>query len=241
MKKIIFNKIICSTENKYIKKKDNKILIDFLDDDYYFIRNNKDIVCDKIEILNGLGIFFYYKNTLTKYIDKMFLEVDFYERYNTICVRDNHKNEVVVYLYYNNEFRPDDLYKDEFTFTNTKYDVGDIVYPKNVSYYRDGEQETTSIGSLVFWRYTAQLEMFKRDGIVKITEEEFKTFCASMAFIITEKVGNEFYKIKMKNVDTSMDDVISDFYYSTDKDLKTLNEIKETALKMKESLEARNK
>lgn len=232
MNKIYFNTIDCPIENKYIKKESDKIVIDFLDDNYYFIRNNKDILCDKVEILNGLGIFFYYKGLLIKHIREIFLKVVFNESYNSIQIINTVKKETLVYLYYNNGFMPKEL-EDKLDFTNSKYEVGDIVYPRNVSYYLGESEEINSIGSTIFSYISCEIDMFKED---KKYDIDFESVYKAFEFVIVEKVGDMFYKVKIRKTSDDMPELNNTIHYSTDKDLATLDELKESAREMKESI-----
>lgn len=234
-----FNKVECFEFNKYIRKEEGKIIIDYLDEGCKFIRNNKDIICDKIEVLNGVGVLMYYNNVIVKHIDKTLIEVDFDSRFNTITIIDKKSKDKFLYIYYKNDIIPTD--NKEKQFTNKKYNIGDKVYPTKIGYYRKNDYENfNSIYSAVFWEYIVQIDKAHGAKIMSMPEDMFEAFCHISAFEIIDKVEDKFYKIKLSYIDEDLKGYKNEVFYATDDTLFTLDELKANAQELRDFKEERN-
>lgn len=221
---LMFNKIDCSVENKYIRKEDGKIIIDYLDEGSSLIQNNKDIFCNKIEVLNGIGVLMYYNDEIVKHFDKLFIDVEFNSKFNTITLIDKKEKNSFLYIYYKN----DTSSKDKSGFSNNKYNIGNKVYPTNIGYYNKNEYaKFRPIYSTLFWEYMAQIEKLKDESIKTMPKEMFEAFCEICAFEIIDKVSDKFYKIKLSCIDDSIKEYENEIFYATDDTIKTLEELKD--------------
>lgn len=227
--KLKFNKVECNIINKYIRKEDGIIVIDYLDEGFSFINNNKDIYCDRIEIVNGIGVLMYHNNKLIKHFEKLFIEVEFDDRFNTIVLIDKKENDRFLYIYYQNEVIPKQN-EIEKVLSNKKYNIGDIVYPINIGYYKNNDYKNfNSIYSAIFWEYVAQMEGFEGLKEKTMPKEMFEKFCEICAFKIIDKIGDKYYKITMNYIDDSIEDIDNEAFFATDNTIKTLDEIKENS------------
>lgn len=234
-----FNKIECYVFNKYIRKEEGKIVIDYLDEGCNFIRNNKDIICDKIEVLNGIGVLMYYNDIIVKHIDKNFIEIEFDNRFNTITIIDKKSNDRFLYIYYKNDIIPKDT--NEKQFSNKKYNIGDKVYPTNIGYYKNTNYDNFNpIYATIFWEYIVQIDKAHGAKIRSMPEDMFEAFCHISAFEIVDKVADKFYKIKLSYIDDDLKGYQNEVFYATDDTLFTLDELKANAQELRDFKEERN-
>lgn len=238
LSKIKFNKINCDIENKYIRKEDGLFIIDYLDEGFSFIRNNKDIYCNRIEIVSGLGVLMYHNNELVKHFQKLFIKVEFDYRFNTIVLIDEKDKDRFLYIYYQNEVIPNEN-KIEKVLSNKKYNIGDIVYPINIGYYKNNDFDNfNSIYSAIFWEYISQLNGFKDLKEKTMPKERFENLCEVSSFKIIDKIGDKYYKITMN---CNFEDVDNEIFFATDSTIVTLDTLKANAKELINFKENRKK
>lgn len=233
MKDLKFNIIECEIENKYIRKEKDVIVIDYIDEGFSYIRNDKDIYCNKIEVLNGFGVVMYYDDQIIKIFEKDFIKIEFNEKFNTIAFIDTKEKGLFqrfLCVYYQNEIVPKEN-KIDSKLTNKKYNIGDIVYPSKIGYYsNDDKSRLNTFRGTIFWEYLARIEGLKEKTI---SPEMFESFCTICAFKIIDKVGDKFYKIKLNHFDDSIKDLAETVFFATDETIDTLDEIKNSCEELK--------
>lgn len=213
--------------NKYLRKDGGKIIIDYIDEDCKFIANDKDILCDRIEILEGIGVLIYLKGMLIKRIKEYALQIDFCPQTNSITISTYPEGNRLLLIYYN-EHTNKRLNKMFSDLSATKYKVGDMVYPNNVQFLSIGDRG--GIQSLQSLLFLYKLNLMKYGEDKDFTEEHFNSMTNNSAFEIIEIVDNMYYRIRVKDRNTEdslLKTVVDKDYYATDRDICTLEEIVE--------------
>lgn len=229
-----FNIIKCDTVNKYIRKENDSIVMDYLDVGFSFIRNSEGISCNRIEAMDGIGLLMYYDDKLIKHFEKPFIKIEFDDIHKTITITDEKENKNLLYLYYENE-RTSGSKEVLHDFSNKKYNIGDIVYPTTIGFYKESSNRISNriddfknFNAIVYMAYFNQIK--KAENKEVLLSEHFKGLCDLCSFKVIDKIGHKFYKIKLNYTDYDFKDFSDKVFWATDNTLSTLQEIKEDCL-----------
>lgn len=137
--------------NDFIKENDLELIFE-PQKNKKFIKNDENVVCDEIKILKNLGIGYYLRGILVKFINAVNVTIE-YEKddclfkiiYNDSLSEENTINKVF-YIRYNKE---DKISKKSYKERNNNVSLGEIVLPNNVILPMKNTKNKRSISGLL--------------------------------------------------------------------------------------------
>lgn len=208
--------------NKFIKEKELEIVF-FPNQNKKYILNDENVICDKIKILKNIGIAYYLKNTLVKFIDAINIAIYFNDEYNLFKIVYNNSfsklenldvdfNNNTTYIRYydfkeeikNLKGKKDVIYEQR----NNNLEIGSIVIPKNISIkFKNIKNEKNiflSLSNLIYCKVFDKIElnedlnylidMFFEDYGYIVTKKTNIVINNISVFILKSNINNKFIK-----------------------------------------------
>lgn len=217
-----FGDVWINGESPFLAKEGDKYVIRHTDG-VSLIANDCSVCCNRIEILNGVGILCYFQDRVTRFFEENVILLEC--RNGSICIKNKIESYSIIYLYMNKREN------SVPTFMNIKYEVGDIVYPSNLPLYRNyknAHKGSSAAMHVINSLYKSDLEseIFSDDVLMS-----FKVF----AFKVVEKVG-DFYVIQLNIEDDDIKYLCNQRFFSYDEQLKSKDEVIAEAKNLKDIL-----
>lgn len=223
------SKVNILNSNNYITVKDSKVIIQSPKESNKYLYTGEMVLCDRIEVIPGIGVLYYLNNFLLKRIKVLGLEINYEERTNSINITSLSTGKIITIIYCEKYLNRTELLLDEIE--SIKYKVGDIVYPDNLYIYDlskaknvFGEYHKRSVKSYIYMYIYCQINGTNESLSVKDVLED--NLLDNLAFEVVEIVEDSYYKIKLRNENSELlRDLQGEYYYATDSNLSTLKEI----------------